>query len=134
MSGESTYSIDELPDEATRLRPAVRLVHLLLRECLQGGFTALRLVAASGEAQAERAGNWKAIMKFPAGVYDAIVAQFKTMAGAAERSGTGEAISLPLSWRGGAVTVSMKVRTAGAERQDLVFTFGKGEATVSNIG
>jgi hypothetical protein len=73
-------------------------------------------------------------MKFPAGAYGAIVAQFRAMAGTAVRSGTDEAISLPLSWRGGAVTVSMKVRAAGAERQDLVFTFGKGEATVSNIG
>jgi len=118
-----THQIDELPDEAQHLRPVARAARLLLRECLQAGFSQCRLLAETGRAEVEQAGGWKAIMTFPPGVYDALVGQFKDMAGGSD--------VLQLAWRGVDVLVAMRGRPAAAGREDLMLTFRSNQGPVS---
>lgn len=116
MNAEPVHQVDELPDEALRLRPGVRLAHLLLRECLQRGVGQCRLVAKTGGAEVEQAGTWKPIMAFPPAVYDGLVEQFRNMAGGQD--------VLRLVWRGVDVRVGISEQPAAAGGRDLVLTFG----------
>ena len=62
-------------------------------------------------------------MTFPPGVYDALVGQFKDMAGGSD--------VLQLAWRGVDVMVAMRGRPAAAGREDLMLTFRSNQGPVS---
>jgi hypothetical protein len=123
MPADTPYAIDELEDEATRLRPAVRLTHLLLRACLDGGFAEFRLRAATGGAEVKKAGAWTPIMKFPPAVYGVLVDQFKIVAGAEHDLVVGDATPLRLRWHGRDVAGTMTPVGTQARVEEIQFRF-----------
>ena len=125
MTADTPYPIDELEDEATRIRPAVRLTHLLLRTCLDGGFAELRLRASSGDAEVKKDDTWTPIMKFPGPVYNAVVDQFKTIAGVGQELVAGGATPLRLRWHGHTVPGTMTAGGTQARVEEIHFQFAR---------
>jgi len=115
------YEIDEIDDEASHLRPVVRLANLLFRTCLEGGFTEFRLVTASGTAEVEREGAWTPMMKFPAMVYAALVGQCKTIARIEQDAALGVPLTLQLRWRGQNVRATMTQRGTDGRVEEVWF-------------
>ena len=114
MNAKIRYEIND----TDRIRPHIRLCHLILSEALASGFTAVELAATSGSPQQARAqieGAWKPFMAFPVSVYDALVEHFKQMAGA---DGT---ILVQLAGRDASVTLRVRRNAQGSD--DLVLSF-----------
>ena len=111
-------------DDTDQIRPHVRLCHLVLREALAAGFTAVELAAPPGApptARAQSGGAWKWFMAFPAGVYGSLVAHLKDMAGIPpeQREGQGT-ILVRLAGQDAAITLRARCNEQGVD--ELVLT------------
>jgi hypothetical protein len=125
---DDSYAIDELDDEASRLRPVVRLAHLLFRECVRGGFAEFRLVTASGAAEVVRDGAWAPMMRFPPMVYSALVGQFETIVGVEHGADIGLPATRHLRLGGREMRVTMTRHGAEVGGELFQFRFEPGAA------
>jgi len=116
------YQIDELPDEASQLRPVVRLARLLFRTCLEAGCAELRLRAATGGAEVMKDGRWTPIMKFPTPVYDGLVDQIMTITGVSHLT-AGSPVPVRLHWSGRDVFTTMTPVGSAATVEEIRFQF-----------
>ena len=106
-------------DDTDQVRPHVRLSHLVLREALAGGFTAVELAApprAMPTARAQSGGTWQWFKSFPPAVYDSLVAHFKQMAGMTpeQREGDGT-ILVRLAGQDTAITLRVQRNEQGLD-------------------
>jgi hypothetical protein len=111
-------------DDTDRVPPHVRLCHVILREGLGAGFTAVELTTPPGAMPIARAmseGSWKPLMAFPPPVYDQLVQRFKHMAGIAPHlDDTEGTILVRLAGRDATITLHAR-NDQGSEELVLYF-------------
>ena len=109
--------------------PVVKLVALMLRECVSMGAPAARLGRVEGEnifLEVYRDGNWTDMMAFTGPVYEALVAQLRSMAtmgvpGMAPEQGLIRAL-----WGGEQRRIGLSEARSSTGPERIELTFGEG--------
>lgn len=80
------HDLDDQPGVASPARPAVRLCHLIIRECLEGGHAGIRMNGGCSYEGTEVLdvrylvdGDWKDVMKVPAPAAVAVLQCLRSM-------------------------------------------------------
>jgi hypothetical protein len=122
MSASVRYDID---DDVKAGRPHIRLCHLILRESMVAGLTAVEVTTPPGglpTARALRDDSWTAFMAFPVQVYGMLVPHFKHMAGVAPDQSDAEGTIL-VRLAGRDASIDLRVRRTDQGLDELVLGF-----------
>lgn len=115
-------------DDTERVRPIVRLCHLILRSGLTEGFSAVDLTCPPDEmptARSQRDGRWEWYMAFPPPAFGLMVEYFKRMAGVEASAHEAEArILVRLAGRNGEIALTVRTNDRGDD--ELVLRFPEG--------